>query len=81
MEAREWLQNEIKIDFNTRQLVKGLDALYQEELILILNRFAEAKIKNLDLQNVSNNEVSVCPYNKNPKDCIRRADTCFDCID
>ena len=36
--------------------------------------------KALGLFGVSNNEGSVCPYDRNPKNCNRRADTCFKCV-
>ena len=38
------------------------------------------EVEKVNTQSVSNNEVAVCPYDRNPIDCNRRADTCFECV-
>ena len=38
-------------------------------------------VKNLRIADVScQSEASVCPYDRDPKNCIRKADTCFKCL-
>lgn len=39
IDAEQFLKEEIKKDFNTRQLINQLDAIYQEVLIGIMNKF------------------------------------------
>lgn len=41
--AEMFLKEEIKKDFNTRQLLIGLDAIYQEVLIGVLDKFKNTK--------------------------------------
>ena len=58
MDAREYLQEKIKTDFNSRQLVNQLDALFQEVLMVMMNDYYSSKAKIFDAPVVSGSSLS-----------------------
>lgn len=53
------------------------DTIPLKEYLEAMEIYAQQQVKNLNIPAVIK---SVCEYGMNPDDCIRKADTCFECL-
>lgn len=82
MELQQLIKNwtkemaELKVEIQDYENKTGNSAISAEARLQAISEIL-SDIKQLNLPPVIK---SVCKYSMNPDDCIRKADTCFDCL-
>jgi len=86
------LLNGRELNEETKKEIKDLieediyDAIYSNGTMAIETETGEKQcnlpvVSNNDAKDIlSDGKVVVCPYDRNPDNCNRKADTCFECI-